>query len=567
MADAGQQIGFEQIGIASILRSYWLHVPLNQREYSWEDVQVTRLFHDIAEAIFREAPAYFLGNIVTIPREGTSLEIVDGQQRLATTSILLAAIRDYLRSREEDKLIVEDIENGLLTSVNRAERGRVSRLRLNVTDSHFFERRVLAADRNTPTTALSHRLIDQAAKLAAEHVQDIVRPHDPKTHGDALNKWITFLEQRTQVVLLKVPSEVNAYKMFETLNDRGLRTSQSDLVKNYLFGEVGNRLNEAQQKWAGMRAVLESFEDDEITINFLRQMLISLYGYMRAEDVYETVARRAKGVSQAITFLAQLETGAVDYAAILNPEHEKWNNYPPSIRRAIATASIVRMRAMRPLLLSVARRFTPMEADRAMRLILRLSVRIMIAGGARSPARSGAVEEALASAAQSISDGKITSATALLTALDPVAPKDTQFQEAFSTATVSQANLARYYIRSLEMTVKSERYPFYLPNDDAQIITLEHVLPRNPVGNWPQFSPEEAEAFHRRLGNLALLHAKGNADLKSLPFSEKKPIYAGSPYELTSQIATLDDWSPDTITARQRKMAEYASQTWPLSAD
>jgi hypothetical protein len=125
-----------------------------------------------------------------------------------------------------------------------------------------------------------------------------------------------------------------------------------------------------------MRAVLESFEDDEITINFLRQILISLYGYLRADDVYETAARRAKGESQAIAFLAQLETGSVDYAAILNPEHEKWNTYSPWIRRAIATLSSVRMRAMRPLLLSVARRFTPAEADRAMRLILRLSVRL-----------------------------------------------------------------------------------------------------------------------------------------------------------------------------------------------
>ena len=164
MAEAGQQIGFEQMGIANVLRSYWLHVPLNQREYSWEDAQVKRLFHDINEAILRDAPAYFLGNIVTIPREVTSLEIVDGQQRLATTVILLAAIRDYLASREEDKLIVEDIENGLLTSVNRAERGRVSRLRLNVTDSHFFERRVLAADGKIEASSLSQNTLRRSTR-------------------------------------------------------------------------------------------------------------------------------------------------------------------------------------------------------------------------------------------------------------------------------------------------------------------------------------------------------------------------------------------------------------------
>ena len=70
MADAGQQIGFEQIGIANVLRTYWLQVPLNQREYSWEDAQVKRLFHDISDAILQDAPAYFLGNIVTINAVG-----------------------------------------------------------------------------------------------------------------------------------------------------------------------------------------------------------------------------------------------------------------------------------------------------------------------------------------------------------------------------------------------------------------------------------------------------------------------------------------------------------------
>jgi hypothetical protein len=567
MVDADRQIGFEQLGIGSVLRSFWLQVPLHQREYSWTEREVTALFHDINKAILDEAPEYFLGSVVTIPKEGQVLEVVDGQQRLATTAILLAAIRNYLRGRKEDELIVQDIETGFLTAVNRSAREQMPRLRLNVQDGHYFQQRILGDDNNTAATAHSHRLIDAAARLAERHVRDIVRPHDPKNHGDALNRWINYLEHRAIVVLLKVPSEVNAYKMFETLNDRGLRTSQSDLVKNYLFGQAGNRLSEAQQKWAGMRAVLESFEDDDITIHYLRQMLISLYGYMREGDVYETVASRAKGVSQSIAFLATLEAGAGDYAAIVNPEHEKWNGYPPSVRRAIATLGLLKMRAMRPVLLSVARKFSPQETDKALRLILNLSVRIMIAGGASSAARSGAVEEALARVAQDISDGKIGIAADLLKAFDPVAPKDPQFQEAFATASVSQAHLARYYLRSLEMAAASHAQPYYLPNDDAQAINLEHVLPRAPGSNWPQFSPEEAEAFHRRLGNMVLLQAKPNSDLKSTSFAEKAKVYAAAPYKLTNEVGRRSTWTPAEIAARQKDMAEVAVRAWPLTAD
>ena len=76
MASADRQIGFEQLGIGSVLRSFWLHVPLNQREYSWTDTQVKRLFHDINKALVDDAPVYFLGSLVTIPKEAATLEVV-----------------------------------------------------------------------------------------------------------------------------------------------------------------------------------------------------------------------------------------------------------------------------------------------------------------------------------------------------------------------------------------------------------------------------------------------------------------------------------------------------------
>ena len=138
MADTDRQIGFEQLGIGGVIRKYRLAVPLHQREYSWTDKEVTTLFHDISKAISDAQPVYFLGSIVTIPKEGTSLEVVDGQQRLATTAILLAAIRDYLKPNASDALIVTDIENGFLNTVDRSARETVSKLTLNVTDHHYF---------------------------------------------------------------------------------------------------------------------------------------------------------------------------------------------------------------------------------------------------------------------------------------------------------------------------------------------------------------------------------------------------------------------------------------------
>ena len=109
------EIGFAQLGLASILKQNQLAVPPNQREYSWTEREVRTLLQDFAKVISEGDGNYFLGTIVTIPRKTRVLEVVDGQQRLATTTIMLSAIRDYLRER--DKLISDSI-NAEFLSVN-----------------------------------------------------------------------------------------------------------------------------------------------------------------------------------------------------------------------------------------------------------------------------------------------------------------------------------------------------------------------------------------------------------------------------------------------------------------
>ena len=86
--------------------------------------------------------------------------------------------------------------------------------------------------------------MDAAFNEARQQIEKIVSGYDEKDHGDILNRWINFMEARALAVLLRVSNDADAYRMFETLNDRGLRTSQSDLVKNYLLGRSGDRIGE-----------------------------------------------------------------------------------------------------------------------------------------------------------------------------------------------------------------------------------------------------------------------------------------------------------------------------------
>jgi len=552
------QIGFQQVGLGGVLKGYRLMVPPNQREYSWTDQEVTTLLQDFTRSISEEEGEYFLGTIVTIPRLPDLLEVVDGQQRLATTAILLSQIRNYLNDKEA--LIAESVTNAFLTDIDREKRERVAKMQLNTSDNEFF--RAMIADKGPRPEALihSHKLMVEAFDLCAAHIRTILAPFDPKDHGDVLNRWLSFVEHRAAVILLKVPSDVNAYTMFETLNDRGLKTSQADLVKNYLFGQSDKRLNEAQQKWTLMRGTLESLDEEDITVTFLRHTLIIVRGYILGSQVYEAVQKQAKGSQTSLAFLNTLEQLATGYAAIATASHEKWNDYPDATRRAIETLNLLNVKPMRPLMLAIAAKFKPNEANEAFRMLISWSVRLMIA----STTRSGAVEVPLADRAHEVFTGKITDAATLKKKLAAIIPANAPFKQAFEIATVSKASLARYYLRSLEMAAKSEAAPWFIPNDDKQTINLEHVLPEKTEGNWNHINPDIAKVYVKRLGNLALMLAKSNSDLRSSGFDKKKAIYKDSPYETTRQIASVHDWTAKEIDDRQRVLAGLALKAWPL---
>ncbi len=547
------QIHFEQLGLGDVLKRYQLIVPSNQREYSWSEREVTTLLQDFAQAISEDEAGYFLGTVVTIPQKG-SLEVVDGQQRLATTAILLRCIFDYLKPIEPD--LADSIRTDFLVGYDRIRKQHIPKLTLNLRDNDFFRAQV-TGDIALASCA-SHLRIQEAFTKCKEHIKNVVSTHAEKDHADILNRWILFIQNKALVVLVRVTDEANAYKMFETLNDRGLKTSQSDLVKNHLFGKAAERIGEVQEKWTLLRGTLESMDNEDITIDFLRHGLTTSNGFVRENQIYETVQNIAKSPQTAITFASNMESLANIYVAIHNPDHEKWNKYNDGVRRSIEVLNLFNLRPMRPLMLAIAARFDEKETQEAFKFLITLTVRIFIVGNSRN----GVIEQALAATANDIYTNKIKSD--FKNSLKNVTPSDEQFQIAFENATVSKMQWARYYLRSLEMAAKRESEPWLIPNDDKQVINLEHVLPKKPENNWETFTDEEVSLYGNRIGNMALLQASKNSDLKSDNFDVKKKIYQTSPYVLTKQISEEDKWDKNSITARQKILAEYALTAWKI---
>ena len=308
------------------------------------------------------------------------------------------------------------------------------------------------------------------------------------------------------------------------------------VVAEGLFGRAGERIEEAQSRWAFMRGTLETIDEDDLTVTFLRHALIVQHGPLREAGVYNMVQDTVRSEDTAVTFAADLERLAASYVATFNPDHETWNAHTASTRQAIRVLNTFNIRPLRPTVLAVAARIEARtEVADALRFLLSLGVRLLIA----SSTRSGAVETPLANAAHSIWEGKISSAAELKAALSQITPSDEEFRAAFESTRVSNASLARYYLRSLETAAKNEAEPWFIPTDDGTVINLEHVLSKQPEGNWTQFNDEEVRLYGRRLGNLALMRASDNSTVRSAAFEEKKALYAHSPYVLTSEIARV----------------------------
>src|SRR2546421_11886177 len=114
---AASKFQFDSKGIGELLRQGRLMVPPNQRPYAWEDRHVENLLQDLNEAITNDDDEYFLGTIVLVVSGKSVPSIADGQQRLATITILIARIRDRLFSLKREAAAAA-IDNDYLRNID-----------------------------------------------------------------------------------------------------------------------------------------------------------------------------------------------------------------------------------------------------------------------------------------------------------------------------------------------------------------------------------------------------------------------------------------------------------------
>ena len=460
-----------------------------------------------------------------------------------------------------DTARAETITTDLLHKKDLKTLALIPKLKLNDIDNVYFSKRILLLPDNParaePITKPSHARIDQAAALARTHVKQLA---STRAATDTLTDLVEYLKDSVKVIWVRVPDDTNAFMVFETLNDRGLALAITDLLKNHLFGLSGTRLGEVQQAWISMTASLESIEDDNVVLTFLRHYWSSREGLVREKDLYSSIKRKINNETSAAAFAKELERNSHLYAAIVNSTDGLWAKYGDSCRKHMETLNDLRLIQVRPLLLAILDNFEPAEVRLAVRNLVSWSVRLLVHGGLGS----GAIESHNCAAAKEIRDKRIKTAVHLFQRLRPVIPTDAQFRGSFLTCGVSKPFLARYYLRALEQKAIGVAEPELVPNDNSEVVNLEHVLPQKPSRQWTHIPADEQSLLLTRLGNLALLSTKINTRAGNDGFVYKKGFYAQSQFRLTKCMATETTWDKVAIDRRQKGMADLALQTWPL---
>jgi uncharacterized protein with ParB-like and HNH nuclease domain len=542
-------------------------VPPFQRDYSWTEQEWDDLWIDMQELLTPSGePAHYMGYLVLQSQDNKIFDIIDGQQRLTTLSLFVLALLNNLK-----KLVDEDVDSA--DNQRRADQLRnsfigyldpvslvpMSKLSLNRNNDAFYQNYIVPLlklpKRNLKAT--EHRMRQAFEWFDRKIAQEYYSQKD----GARLAGVIDKLSDKLFFTVITVADELNAYKVFETLNARGVKLSSTDLLKNYLFSIVDREkqhpreLDHLDERWEKLLGQLgsESFPE------FLRAHWNSKNKMARASELFKRVRSNILGREAVFSLMRDLEQDADTYAALSNPEDSLWE---AEQRQYISELRMFNVRQLYPLLLASYRHLNATDFTRLLNASSIISFRYNVIGNLPPNEQ----ERVYTQAAVRVSTGELSNLTDILHHLRTLYPDDTAFVNAFRekrlrTTQSRNKRIVRYILFRIEKQLSQIEYDL-----DSDRYDIEHILPENPEDNWDSFSDVEHESSLYRLGNMTLLTSSENRDLGNKGYDEKRPVFNNSNFKITQKIAEDNNqWTVDRIAAHQNWMANQAKSIWRIS--
>ena len=544
-------------------RSY--RVPPYQRDYSWSEEQWEDLWADVLALRPHPERRHYLGALVVEEKSDREFLVIDGQQRLATLSLLALAVIARLGVLAGEEVDAEanaerarELRNRFVGEKDPASLTESSRLYLNETDDAFYQDclvqlRPPLEPRSLPA---SNRLLWDCFRWFVRRLGAL--DDDWRNDGRAVASLLSETAARQLLfILITVDDELNAYTVFETLNARGMELTTTDLLKNYLFSRVRVTadLEALRRRWRALTAAVDAARFPE----FLRHHMLCELPKVRSQRLFKLVRDRTRTTRDVFALLDGLEGRAELFAAVSDPNHGYWTDLPGA-RAHVRELDLFRVRQAMPLLFAAWETFDGDDFVRVLKLVSVVSFRYTVV----SDLNPGALEAAYHHAAKAVLDGAARRPGRVFERLRPIYVDDDRTRRDFAGLSVNtrgrRRRLAKYVLARLEADAAGRGC-----DPDTDPGTVEHVLPENPAGEWTAaFASEHWDAAVHRLGNLTLLEAAANRAVGAGGYAGKRAAYAASGYALTRRIPELapERWTPALLDARQRELADRAVRVW-----
>jgi hypothetical protein len=498
---------------------------------------------------------YFLGSIV-VSGLGKGVEsILDGQQRLTTISLLLAVLKFKLQElgyNQAHRLSLY-LEGGSFGSES------FPKIKLQPEDEKVYSA-MLAAPSKCNDQTFKKSLIASAVEAIDWKVEEIIEKANLHgvTRQEVLEKMALRITRNIEFVRISAPSESQAFRLFEALNDRGLDLTAADLIKNKLLEKCGDaQIDEMKEVW---QDVIEAVGISE-RVSFLRYYWIATQDEVRKDklyDVYSVFIKTKKNPDEVLGFADEMRRAAEVYSHIAEPDPKKcpWG---ADTSEGLLRLNSFRARSCRPALLSCALSLGSNQMTQLARACETITIRCSVVGG-KNPNQ---LEKAYGNLCKAIKNNPNSFSSALQEEFAGIVPSDMDFASDFARLRVDRTSDSwRQILIRLNEIVSTGETRILGPSK----VHVEHILPKSPSKEALKeagITKEEADDAASRIGNLTLLSGLKNRILSNGPFSRKQPDFAKSEIALNHEIAKAEKWSVEEIENRSKQLGQLAVKVWP----
>ncbi len=531
-------------------------MPIFQRPYSWEEEKALELFGDIHQAMEKgdshHAGEYFLGPIIVASKGSLApLEVVDGQQRLVTLSVIFAILRDLLPQGLLQRELQESLRRPEQPGRGLPEQARV---RLRQSDHDEFEEWV---QRPGGTLALPGEANSDSTDRLLNAIKSI-KDDIGRVNNAYVEELARFILNNCYLVRIQAQNLDDAYVLFRSLNSRGLPLNELDIIRAELVG--ANYDPELAQSIANCWDEIQSEIGHDEFLTYVRTVISLVRPEATESDLREIIRDVLRVPQDAVDFRRYLTAFLQSYVG-LNSGTLQCGGNSAEINRILACLKKLPFDDWRtPALVWLAQSPNSRLTCEFFRALEALSLGLFILGKTKLQ---------IARRFKDITVEVLTGdATTTRGALFLTTAETVKLREILDAPISARKKYLRHLLLRLNTLILHPDLPPHFP-DDA---TIEHVLPQKPNGKsrWVEMYPNAGgrKALCELLGNYALLTGKMNTSARNNDFADKKQIIFAlanvSMFPLTGTLAAYETWTERDIRQRHAEMMRMLQQILPI---